>query len=87
MIRFLLSNPLTRWLGGALAALLAVLGYGALKKREGRQEAREAARQAQDDKAKEARNAAQDEREATDGLSDSDIVDRLRRRDGDWGRM
>lgn len=44
------------------------------------------AKQAEDrlERRKDAENAGAQEREDTKGLSDSDVVDRVRRRDGDW---
>ncbi len=36
------------------------------------------------ERGREARNAASDERKDTDDASDADVVERLRKRDGDW---
>jgi len=75
MIGFLLNNPVTRAIGAALAALAAIVSFGAWKKREGRQEGREAAEKADRDLAQRIRETA-DEIPDTDG----DALERLRRR-------
>ncbi len=41
--QFLTGNRIARAIGGLLAGLLAILGYGALKERKGAQEARKQA--------------------------------------------
>ena len=42
--RLILGNRIVRFIGGLLAGLLALLGYGALKERQGRQAARKQAK-------------------------------------------
>lgn len=74
-------------LGMALTALLGVLAYGWSKKREGALEASTKALRDDAKKLEKAREAAYEEKRDVSGLSDSDLIDRLRRRDGDWGRL
>jgi len=73
--------------GVALAGLLALLAYGRTKKREGAVAASTEALQQDTKKLEKAREAAYEEKRDVDGVSDSDLVDRLRRRGDDWGRL
>lgn len=75
MIGLLLNNPIVRWIGGVLAAALAILGYGAAKKRQGRQEARKQAEKADKDLAQRIRETADEIRDDRGG----DALDRLRK--------
>ena len=77
MIAFILQSRLARWIGAAVMGALAVLTFGAIKRREGVQaaRAREAARDAQ------ANEEAHDRITKADtgaGLSDDARRDRLR---------
>ena len=76
-LTILTKSRLARWFGAAVMGALAVLSFGAIKRREG----------AQAERAKEAARAAQAEREAHErinqadtgaGLSDDARRDRLR---------
>jgi len=74
-------------LGVALTAVLGVLAYGWSKKREGASEAATEALLDDVKKLEKAREAAYEEKRNVSGLSPSDIVNRLRSRDGDWGSL
>lgn len=92
MWKFFLSLPslfkqLIGAAGVALAGLVAVLVYGHAKKREGVHEAATQALQDDVKKLEKAREAAYEEKRRTSGLSDSDIVDRIRSREEDWGKL
>lgn len=54
-------------LGGLVALILGVLGYGQIQKREGRKEAETDAREADQDRARDIRNRVRD---AGDGVRD-----------------
>ena len=73
-------------LAAILGALVAVLGYllRAAWKANAKNEQALEAWQRKDLQRKEGENAAADERKATDGLSDDDIAERLRRRSDVW---
>lgn len=86
----LLSNGWTKaltTLGVALTAVLGLFAYGWAKKREGASEAATEALRDDVKKLEKAREAAYEEKRDVNGLSPSDIVNRLRRRDGDWGSL
>jgi hypothetical protein len=89
MLKFLLSpfNKAVAYLGVALVFVLGLLGWGASKKRQGADAAK--TKQIKQDaiKGQKAREAAFKEKRDVNGLSDSDLIDRLRRRDGDWGNL
>ena len=74
-------------LGVALTGVLGVLAYGWSKKREGASEAATEALRDDAKKLEKAREAVYEEKRNVNGLSPSDIVDRMRRRDGDWGSL
>jgi len=74
-------------LGVALAGLLALLAYGRSKKRQGAVEASVEGLQKDTKKLEKAREAAYEEKRDVDGVSDSDLVKRLRSRDNDWGKL
>jgi len=74
-------------LGMALTALLALFGYGAYQKRKGAVEAATEALREDVLKREKANEAAFKEKRNVDGLSDSDVLDRLRRRRDDWGSL
>lgn len=86
----LLSNGWTKALtalGVALTAVLGLFAYGWAKKREGASEAATEALKDDVKKLEKAREAAYKEKRDASGLSDSDLVDRLRRRGDDWGGL
>ena len=66
---WLTNNPLARWIGAALAAIAGILAYGGLKKREGRQEAAQKAKEKDRENASDIRRRAAD----ADGVRDEDI--------------
>lgn len=74
-------------LGVALTALLSLFAYGWAKKREGALQATTEALKDDVKKLEKAREAVYEEKRNVNGLSPSDIVDRMRRRDGDWGSL
>lgn len=84
---FELLLPNIEWVIGAVGGLLAILGYGYAKKRQGASEANTKALEASAKIKKEAGKDAFKEKRSTDGLSDSDVLDRLRRRTDDWGGL
>jgi hypothetical protein len=71
----------------ALTALLGVLLYGWSQKREGVSEALTEALRGDAKKLEKAREAAYKEKRDVDGISTSDLANRLRRRGDDWGRL
>jgi len=71
----------------ALAGLIALFMYGRAKKREGAVEASTEALRKDVKKVEKAREAVHEEKRNVNGLSDSDLVDRLRRRSDDWGKL
>lgn len=86
----ILTKPVKMALGGlvaALVALLAILGYGRSRENEGASKALSEALIKDEEKRGKAREAAFKEKRDVDGLSDSDLVDRLRRRGDDWGGL
>jgi hypothetical protein len=89
MIAFLVSRykMALGGLGMALTALLGVLVYGWSQKREGASEALTEALRDDAKKLEKAREAAYREKRDVDGISNSDLVDRLRSRDNDWGSL
>lgn len=74
-------------LGVALTAVLSLFAYGWAKKREGASQAATEALKDDVQKLEKAREAAYKEKRDAGGLSDSDLINRLRRRDGDWGSL
>lgn len=89
MINFFLS-PLQKGLallGVFVLAILALFGYGAKKKSEGKEEVLVETIKKDLVKKENAREAAFKEKRDVDGISDSDLVDRLRRRSSDWGKL
>lgn len=60
IISLLLNNPIARAIGAALGALAAILAYGAMKKREGRQGARREAVEADHENAEDIRRRVRD---------------------------
>lgn len=86
----ILPQGLRKALGAAVVALtgaLAVIWYGATKKREGASEAVTDALVEDTKKLEKSREAAYKEKRDVNGISTSDLVDRLRRRDDDWGGL
>jgi len=86
----LITNGYTKVLTGlgvVLTALLGLFAYGYAKKREGASEASTEALRSDVDKLEKAREAAYREKRNVNGVSDSDLVDRLRRRGDDWGSL
>jgi len=74
-------------LGMALTVLVAFFSYGAIKKKEGSVGAATEALKADTIKKEKANAATFKEKRTADGLSDSDVLDRLRRRRDDWGSL
>jgi len=66
------------------AAIVALLGYGAWQYRKGVKEAETDAMMDAYDREKGGRDAVVQEQADADGLSNGDIVDRMRRRDSDF---
>lgn len=73
--------------GGVITTLLALLGWGKLKKRQGAKEFESKLNEKIDRKVEDAEKAGYREKRATDGLSDGDVLDRLRRRTDRWGGL
>jgi len=80
IITYLLNNRLARFIGGALAAIASVLTFGAVKRRQGAQEAKA---QAAADAAKTDLKNERTRNEIDDNVADGTAVERLRR---DWTR-
>ena len=89
MFNFFLSpfHKAVTFLSFILVSVFALLNYGSRKKKEGREEVK--VQELKNDVVirKNAREAAFKEKRNVDGVSDSDLVDRLRRRGDDWGRL
>ena len=68
------------WLAGAVAIIVAILGYGARQRSKGRADAATEAMRDAANRQEEGRNAVQDLR----GAGRDDLLDRLRRNDGQW---
>jgi len=82
--------PFKGLIGGAVAGLvgfLTLIWYGGSKKREGALEAATDALVRDTKKVEKAREAAYEEKRDVSGVSDSNLVDRLRRRGDDWGSL
>jgi hypothetical protein len=75
------------YIGAIILFVLGIFGYGQMKKREGLNE--KEAKDLKEDalKREKARESAFEEKRNVDGLSDSDLLDRLRRRGDDWGSL
>jgi len=88
-LKFLISGytKALTLLGMALTALLGLFAYGWSKKRGGASEALTEALRDDVKKLEKAREAAYREKRDVNGVSDSDLVDRLRRRGDDWGSL
>lgn len=85
-----LTGKASMVLGGAVAAitaLLALFSYGAIKKREGASEAATEALLSDIKKVEKANEAAYEEQASSKGIPISDVVDRLRSRDNDWRKL
>ena len=89
MLNFLLSplQKILALLAFAGVAVLALFGYGSKKKKEGKEEVVIEEMKENIVKRGKAREAAFKEKRDVDGLSDSDLVDRLRRRRDDWSKL
>lgn len=96
MLDFLLSmvntlpQDIKRALGAAVVAItgaLAIVWYGVTKKREGASEAITDALVEDTKKLEKSREAVYKEKRDVNGISTSDLVDRLRRRGDDWGGL
>lgn len=85
-----LLTPINKIIAGVSFVLIfiaGIFGYGAMKKREGKKEVKVDELTQDVAKRKNAREAAFEEKRNVNGVSDSDLVDRLRRRDDDWGSL
>lgn len=71
----------------ALAFLVFIFTFGRVKYRQGVKEAVQDIREQEDKREDKGREAAFKEKRDTDGLSDGDVVDRLRRRTDRWGGL
>lgn len=89
MIAFLVSRykMALGGLGMALTVLLGVLTYGWSQKREGASEALTEALRDDAKKLEKAREAAYKEKRNVDGISTSNLVDRIRARESGWGKL
>lgn len=74
-------------IGAALTTLVGIFMYGRSKKKEGALEATTRAVQADAKKLEKARESVHKEKRDVAGVSDSDLIDRLRRRSDDWGSL
>lgn len=83
-MQWLLSTRLGRALSWASVAALAAFGIYAAGRKEGRSQANSDALRDQIKSQERGRHAVAEEKRATRGASDRDLVDRLRSRDGDW---
>lgn len=75
-----ITSRMGRAIAAAGALLLAIVTFGALKKREGRQDAENDALRNDAEKQEEGREAVQDLRDA----DRDELIDRLRQNSDDW---
>lgn len=89
MLKFLVGLPRHLLTGAAIAltALFALFTYGRAKKQEGASTVILEALQEDSKKLEKAREAAYEEKRDVNGVSDSDLIDRLRRRSDNWSGM
>lgn len=89
MLNLILSpfRKIYLYLAAAGAAIIALLAYGRINKTKGREELLQEQIVSDEEKRIKGREAAFEEQRKTDGLSYSDVVDRLRRRRDDWGSL
>lgn len=69
---------------GIIAAVLGVLGFGFMQRKAGKRDAENKTHKDAAKREGRGRDAVSKEQQDTEGLSNSDIVDRMRRRDGDF---
>lgn len=75
------------WVGAALTALAAFKIYIETEKKDAVTEYEQDVIEAQNELRRKSREAVAEEKERTSGVPDSTIIDRLRRRGDDWGRL
>jgi hypothetical protein len=80
-------NTIKLKLLGVLLSVIALFTFGFIKKKEGKQSLENDILKDQEKRKDRGREAGFKEKRAIEGLSDSDVLDRLRRRDGDWGSL
>jgi hypothetical protein len=71
----------------AAAISFLLILFGRTKKKEGELEVENKILKDKEEKLNEGRKETAREKRAVDGLSDGDLVNRLRRRGDDWGRL
>lgn len=81
------ASRYARWLAMAGAALIAFFAILRKAKRQGRDEVKNEINEDHIERMESGNEAVQREREETRDASNSDLVDRLRRRDSGWGGM
>jgi len=77
----LIAGPILPYIMAAGGALLAIMTFGLSQRREGRTEAETDALRDSVEREERGRDAVAKEQTETSGLSNSDIVDRMRSRD------
>ena len=77
----LIAGPILPYILAAGAALVSFMAYGSAKKKQGRTEVETDALRDSADRQEKGRDAVAEEQSETTGLSNSDIVERMRRRD------
>lgn len=83
-------NPLNKIYMGIISAIVAFISlvtFGIVKKREGAKDAEVKQILEDAEKRAEGKKDVVKEKRDVDGISDSDLVDRLRRRSDDWGGL
>ena len=89
MLKFV-TSPLYKIaaaLGAFALLVVSFLTFGYVKKKEGKDEVVVETLKKDLVKRKDAREAAFEEKRNIDGIPDSDLLDRLRRRSNDWGKL
>lgn len=84
---WLLSTRVGRAVTALLGALAAFMGVYVAGRRKGADKAESKAMKERIERQKDGRDAVIDEQQKTSGLSDSDVIDRMRRRSRDRGGM
>ena len=77
----LIAGPILPYILAAGAALVSFMAYGRSKKKQGRTEAETDALKDSVEREERGRDAVAEEQSETTGLSNSDLVERMRRRD------
>ena len=89
MLKFFMGLPqkLYAYLAGAVFLVVTIFTFGKIKQNEGATKVENKNLRNEEEKRVKGREAAFKEKRDVDGVPDSDLVDRLRRRGDDWGGL